>query len=137
MLQIILEKSTLSDLRLGVSGRYKHLDKNYDNVLGFGIPDLLLNFLSCQGFLNNNEYVVILKCPNRMFEYYFNKGFIIFNCDENNLKRLPSEVKDRVGAEVTVNSDKVMICSTTIPSTSNTLKNLLVSASSHSSYTNR
>ena len=38
------EKSKLSDLRLDVSGRYKHLDKNYDNVLGFGIPDPLLNF---------------------------------------------------------------------------------------------
>ena len=25
------EKSKLSDLRLGVTGRYKHLDKNYDN----------------------------------------------------------------------------------------------------------
>ena len=30
--------------------------------------------------------------------------------------------------------DKVMICSTTITSTSNTLKNLLVNASYHSSY---
>ena len=33
------EKEKLSDLCLGVSGRYKNLDKNYDNVLGFGIPD--------------------------------------------------------------------------------------------------
>ena len=72
-----------------------------------------------------------------MFEYYFNKGFIIFDCDENNLKIILSEVKDRVGAEVTVNSDKVMIYSTTIPSTSNTLKNLLVIANSHSSRTNK
>ena len=80
------EKSKLSDLCLGVYRRYKHLDKNYDNVLGFGIPYLLLNLLSCQGFLKNNESIVILKFPHRMFEYYFNKGFIIFDCDENNLK---------------------------------------------------
>ena len=76
-----------------------------------------MNFLSCQGFFKNNDSIVLIKCPNRMFEYYFNKGFIIFDCDEKTLKRLPSEVKDRVGAEVTVNSDKVMICSTTISST--------------------
>ena len=69
-----------------------------------------------------------------MFEFYFNKGFIIFDCDKNNLERLPYEIKDRIGAEVTENSNKVMICSTTIPSTSNTLKNLLLNASSHSSY---
>ena len=80
------EKLKLSDLRLGVSGRYKHLDKNYDNILGFRIPDLLMNFLSFKGFLKNNKSVVILKFPNRMFEYYFNKGFIIFNCDEKKLK---------------------------------------------------
>ena len=62
------EKAKLCDLRLGVSGRYKHLDKNYDNVLGFGIPYLLLNLLSFHGFLKNNESVAILKCPHRMFE---------------------------------------------------------------------
>ena len=120
------EISKLSDLCLGVTGRYKHLDKKYDNILGFGIPYLLLNLLSCHGFSKNNESVFILKCPHRMSEYYFNKEFIIFECDEVNLKRLPYQVKDRVGVEVTVNSDKVMPCYTTIPSTSNTLKNFLV-----------
>ena len=63
--------------------------------------------------------------------------FIIFDCDENNLKILVSEVKYRVGAEVSVNLDKFMVCSTTITSTSNTLKNLLVTEISHSSYTNK
>ena len=131
------DKSKLSDLRLGVTGRYKHLDNNYDNILGFGITDILLNLLSCQGFLNNNESFVILKCSHRMFGYYFNKGFIIFNCDEDNLKRLQYQVKDRVCAEVTINSGKVMLCYTTIPSTSNTLKNLLINSNYHSSYTNQ
>ena len=105
-----------------VAGSYKYLGGKYENVLGFGIPDLLLNFLSCRLILKMNESVVILKCPHRIFEYYFNNGFIIFNCDENNLKRLPSQVKDRIGAEVTVDSEKFMISSTTFTSTSNTLE---------------
>ena len=113
-------------MRLGVTGMYKHLDEKYDNILGFGIPDISFNFLSCIGFSNNNESVVILKCPHRMYEHYFNKGLIIFDFDEDNLKRLPSQVKYRVGAEVTINSEKVLLCYTTIPSTSNTLDNLLV-----------
>ena len=96
-----------------------------------------MNLLSCRGFLKNNDYVVILKCRNRMFEYYLNKGFIIFDCNRNILEKLPSEIKHRIGAEVTDNLDKVMIFSTTISSTSNTLKNLLVNASSHYSYTNK
>ena len=84
--------------------------------------------------LKNNDSVVILKCPNRMSEYYFNKGFVIFECDEEHLKKLPSEVKYRVGAEVAVNTDLVMLCFTTIPSTSNTLKNLVINSNYHSSY---
>ena len=70
------EKSKLSDLRLGVTGRYKRFDTDYDNVLGIGIPDLLFNLLSCHGFSKNNESVVILKFPHRMSQYKFNKGFV-------------------------------------------------------------
>ena len=44
------DRSKLSDLRLGVSGRYKNFDTDYYNVLEIGIPDLLLNLLSCHGF---------------------------------------------------------------------------------------
>ena len=69
-----------------------------------------------------------------MYEYYFSKGLIHFDCNKSNLEKLSSGVKDRIFAEVTDNSDKVMICSITINSTSNTLKNLLVNVSSHYSY---
>ena len=65
---------------------YKCYDTDYDNLLGIGIPDLLLNLLSCHGFSKNNEFVAILKCPHRMSEYYFNKGFVIFKYDEETLK---------------------------------------------------
>ena len=69
-----------------------------------------------------------------MSEYYFNKGFVQLTCDEDHLKTLPVRVKDRVGAELKVNSDLVMLCYTTITSTSNTLKNLFTSKDYHSSY---
>ena len=59
------DKSKSSELRLGVSGRYKHFDTGYDNVLGTGIPDLLLNLLSFHGVSKNSESVVILKCRYR------------------------------------------------------------------------
>ena len=67
------DKSKLSDLCLGCTGKNKHNDTDYENVFGIGIPYILLNLFSCSGFLKNNESVVILKCPNRMSEYYFNK----------------------------------------------------------------
>ena len=128
------EIKKISQLKLGRSLKTRHEDKDYDNLFGIGIPDIFMNMLSCQGFLNNNDSIVILKCPNRMSQYYFNKGFIQLTCDEDHLKTLPVRVKDRVGAELKVNSDLVMLCYTTITSTSNTLKNLVISSNYHSSY---
>ena len=50
------------------------------------------------------------------------------------MKKLPSEVREIINAEDADSSDKVMICSTTIPPTSNTLKKFLVNTSFHSLY---
>ena len=108
---------------------YKHEEESYDKILGIVIPDMLMNLMSCHGFLKNKDSVVILKCPKRMFEYYFSKGFTYFDCTIINLEKLPSEVKDIIYAEETDNSDKVVICSTTITSTSNTLNKLSVNTS--------
>ena len=67
------ERKILSYLRPGPGGSYKNFNKSYDNVLGFGIPDLFMDLLSCCGFLKNNYSIVVLKFPNRMFEYHFKK----------------------------------------------------------------
>ena len=66
-------------------------------------------------------------CPNRMSRYYFNKGFIQLTCDEDHLEKAPVKVKDRVGADLKVNTELVMLCDTTITFTSYTLKNLYIS----------
>ena len=62
-----------------------------------------MNVLSYQGFLNNNDSIVILKCPNRMSQYYFNKGFIQLTCDEDHFKKSSSQGQRqswcRVGSE--------------------------------------
>ena len=102
--------------------------------MGIGTPDLLMNLMSYQGFFKNKYPVVILKFHKRMFEYYFSKGFTYFDCNVTNLSKLPSELKQRIHAEDTDNSDKVIKFFTTIPAISNTLKNLLVNASFHFSY---
>ena len=67
------EKKKISDLKIACTGSSKHYDMDYNNLFVIGIPDILLNMLSCHGFLNNDDSIVILKCPNRMSEYYFNK----------------------------------------------------------------
>ena len=109
-------------------------EKKFDIILGIGIPDLLMNLISCHIFLKNINYVVILRFPKRIFEYYLSKVFTILECNENNLAKLPNYVKDRIHAEEKYHSDKFMTCINRIPSTSNTLNNLVVNKRFHSSY---
>ena len=74
---------------MGSGGGYKHGDKRFGRVLGIGIIYLLMKSMSCHGFLDNINYVVILKCPKRMLEYYFSNGFTISECSYNNLEKIP------------------------------------------------
>ena len=87
------EIKKISQLKLGRSLETIHEDKDYDNLFGIGIPDIFMNMLSCQGFINNNDSIEILKCPNRMSQYYFNQGFIQLTCDEDHLKKFQSRSK--------------------------------------------
>ena len=70
------DKLKVSDLKIGCTGSSKHNGMDYNNLFGIGIPDLLLNMLSCHGCIKNNDSVVILKYPNRMSEYYYIKEFV-------------------------------------------------------------
>ena len=83
-------------------------------MLGIRIPDLLMNLMSCRGFLKNINYVVILKCPKNILEYCFSKGFAILECNDNSLAKLPNDEKQRIHTEGTYSSYKVIICINTI-----------------------
>ena len=47
------EYKKIIELGLVSGGGYKHEEKSYDKILGIGIPDLLMNLMSCHGFLKN------------------------------------------------------------------------------------
>ena len=68
-IDLACEYKFLSELPVGTGGGFKHGNKSYDRILGIGIPDLLMNLVSCHGFLKNKKSVVILKCPKSMLEY--------------------------------------------------------------------
>ena len=88
----------ISEITVGSIGGSKHGDKSFNIILGIGIPDLLINLMSCNGFLKNINYVVILKCPKRMLEYYSKKGFAILESNDNDLAKLFNTVKQRINA---------------------------------------
>ena len=78
---------------MGSVGGSKHEDKSFDSILGIGILDFLINLISCHGFLKNINSVVILKFSKGMLEYYLSKGFTILECNDNNLAKIPNEIK--------------------------------------------
>ena len=90
---IACQLKKLSEIPVGYGRGYKHGDKKIDRILVIVIPDLLINLMSCRRFLKNIHYVVIIKCPKRMLEYYFSKVFTILECNYNNLEKLPNDVK--------------------------------------------
>ena len=62
------QSKKLSEIPIGSGGGSKHGETNFDKILGIGIPYLLMNLMSCHGFLNNMNYIFILKCPKSMLE---------------------------------------------------------------------
>ena len=124
----------LSEITVGSKEGSKHGDRSFNIILGIGIPNLLMNLSSCNIFLKNINSVVISKRPKNILEYYLSKGFTILEFNDNNLAKLPNDIKQIFHAEKTDNSDKVMTCINKITSISNTLKNLVVNKSLHYSY---
>ena len=53
-----------------------------------------MNLKSCRGSLKKINYVVILKFPKSMLEYYLSKGFNILECNVNNLEKPLNEVNN-------------------------------------------
>ena len=83
----------ISEIPVGSGGGSGHRDKSFNRKLGIGIQDLLMNLMSSRGFLKKIDSVFIFKCPKRMLEYYFPKGFTFLEYNDNNLEKLPNEVK--------------------------------------------
>ena len=64
---------------MGYGGGYKHGDKLFDRILGIGIPDLLMNLMSCNGFLRNINSVVILKFLKGCWNNISQKDLLFWN----------------------------------------------------------
>ena len=89
------QSKQLSEIPVASIGGSEHGDKSVDKIIDVGIPDLIINLMSCCGFLKNLDSFVVFKCLKRILEYYFSKGFNILKCNDNNLAKLPNDVKQK------------------------------------------
>ena len=65
----------------------------FNNLSELKIPDILINIMSCQGFLKYSLSTIILKCRNSLVPYYLSKGFVIFETEVSGVDNVNIIVK--------------------------------------------
>ena len=66
---------------------------SFNILLGIGIPELLMDLVSCHGFMKKPSSTVILNCRSSLVNNYLAKGYFIIEKDSKHLKILPNDVK--------------------------------------------
>ena len=97
---------------------------SYNELLGIGIPDVLMNLISCHGFIKDTNSTVVILYRTPLVEYYLAKVFVILEHNSTELSIVPNEVKQIMHAIDMHDSEYVMSCYTSITYVANTVKKL-------------
>ena len=89
-------------------------DTPYDELSIIGIPEILLNIVSCHGFSQEENQKVILMWRIKLVLYYLSKGFVMLEKYFQDLKKIPTWFKQRNHAVAMNVNDLVMTCNTDI-----------------------
>ena len=69
-------------------------EQNIFNILlGIGIPELLINLVSCHGFMRELNSTVVLNFRSHLVNNYLVKLFFIIEKDYKQLSILPNDVR--------------------------------------------
>ena len=62
---------------------------------GLVIPAILMNIMSCHGFVKSSISTYILTCYNSLVTYYISKGFVIIETEVGGVDNIPIIVKNK------------------------------------------
>ena len=99
-------------------------DMSYNELIGIGIPEVLINLILCHVFTKKKKSTIVLLRHTQLVEYYLEKGLVILLHNYKNLSSLPNEAKQIILVINIHKSDYVMDCYTEITSVENTIKKL-------------
>ena len=68
-------------------------DKSFNILLGIGIPELLLNLVSCHGFMKKPNSTVILNYRSRLIKNYLAKVLYMIEKCSKQLSLISNDVK--------------------------------------------
>ena len=99
------------------------LEQTSFNILpSIGSPEVLLNLLSCHGFMEKLDSTVILNCRYHLVNKYLEKGFFIIEKNSNQLSILLNDLKLRINAIEKLEIYFVIAKNTAIYSVANTIR---------------
>ena len=101
-------------------------NKKYNDISGIGIPELLINIISCNVFVNDTKSDVILSCHRKLVDYYISKGFVILEKNSIALSIVIICGKKIINVEHLYTNYSVMACYREISSEANTLKTITI-----------
>ena len=90
------------------------------------IPELLMNIILCNRFVNNTKSDFILLFHRKLVSYYLSKGLVLHVKNPTALRNVHKHVKKIINAEHIYKNDFIMICHIEILFASNTLKSITI-----------
>ena len=95
-------------------------DNNFENnkfkdLYGLGIPDILMNIMSCHGFYKYSIYTVILACWSALARYYISKGFVIVETEVGGVDNITITMKEQIHAAHLHQEESLLTCKLAIP----------------------
>ena len=109
-------------------------DTSFNILLSIGIPELLLNLVSCHGLTNKSNPTVILNLQSRLINNYLSKGFYIIEQGAKQLSFIPNDVGLIINLNNQLNADYVMVKNKAIYAVANTIKQLHIHKDMHMIY---
>ena len=113
----------------------QHLKKQgFNLLLVIGIPELLLNLLSCNGFMLESNSTVILKFRSRLINNYLSKGLFIIEQSPKQLNFISNDVILKINLVNQLKTHYVMVKNESLSEKSNTNKQLHNHKNMHMTY---
>ena len=109
---------------ISISSKPTFEQTSFNILLGIGIPELLLNLVSCHGFMKKPNSTVILNCRSRLVNNYLEKVFYIIENDSKQKSMIPNDMKLRINVIDQLDTYFVMAKNKAIYSVANTIKKL-------------
>ena len=108
--------------------------KSYNILLGIGIPEVLLNLVSCHVFMERPNSTIVLNFRCLLVNNYLSKGFFIIENNSKQLSIIPNDVKLIIHGIEKLETDFVMEKKTAIYSVANIIKKLHIHSYLHLIY---